>query len=741
MLGAESFVLYDGESATTNADSRDGGPKFEAGGGLGKNSLEDASTDPHSGKFCGRWTYGEEGSNATFIVDPTWMGIPIDNVTGLEFWARGEKGGEGLILSLCDRKKGRPKEGDGFFSPVALKGISKAWKKYSVPLAVLRKVPAGQRPLEMDIFLGFELRGPKAGETVYLDDVKFLAKPREEIIYAPIKLNQLGYRPGDAKTAVLNSAAETFQVVEALGGKPAFQGKAEFVTKFDPESGDPVSWADFSGLTLTGKYRIVLPGGLKSAAFEISETVYDGFFRDMLRVFYYQRCGVELDQGHGGAFTHARCHADDVRAEFAKRGDGTRPAGALDVSGGWHDAGDNNKYSHPIYATLWYLVRAQELFPAKFKDGLLGIPESGNGVADLVDEVRWELDWYLKMQVKEGPEAGMVYSKAGASEAGGKKPKRPYMDDLRYVFEPTTSDTIGFAAATAMLSGFLARQADEGSRALAATCREAALKAWEAYVKSSQDGTRQIPEGGFKNPEGWGGSTAMGNPLAHEQKQMFNAACELYRLTKEARFHEVVKSRLEGYLGLLEGRDPLWGQDEFLGFFSYCSLPEEETDAASVAKMKARVRRYREDVKKYMATTAYRIPLGQVGHFCWGSNSDVLKNGAIFHQLYLWDGREEDLRLARRSFDYVMGLNAVDTFMFTGWGKGRLMYHGVWESSDPEKLPPGYMVGGVDKGDGNGWMSRYPQKCYRDSMNNWSVNEGAIYYQSSAVYVAAIFAP
>ena len=672
------------------------------------------------------------------MADPNWLGINIDQMTNLSFWARGAKGGEQVEIKFYDTRLNKPEKDDGHFKFIKLTNIAVGWTKYSYSLFGLTNGKPGKRPLNLDLFEGFSISGSQPGTVVYFDDMKFGMKDRVELIYAPVKINRLGYRPGDKKTAVINVKADTFSVLDNATKKNAFTGKTLFITEKDRDSGDMVSWIDFSGLNIPGTYIIQLPDGTKSGEFRIADDVYNDIYSDIFRFFYFQRCGSSVDAEYGGKYVRRLCHKGDVKAAFAMRLDGTRPKGTLDVSGGWHDAGDDNKYSPNEFITLWYLVQAYELFPHKFKDGQFRIPENANGIPDIIDEMLWESEWLRKMQVKKGKEAGLVYSKVGQIDDDARNPDIDYLDLPRYVFQPTTADTASFAATMSMMARLLVKQSDRKLQVMGRKYRKAAEKAFEAYMKFSHEGTKQYPSGGFRNPDGWGGSTAVGKNLNEEKKLMFNAACELYALTKDKKYHDIIRKNIDAYITLFKARDITWGVDEFIGFFDYLNLEDKDTDPEVRQKMKETVRLNTDIVNKYVADNAYRVPLGQTGHFCWGSNCDVLKVAANFYYLYLWDRKQEDMDTVRRSFDYVMGLNAVDKNMFTGWGKA-LMFHRYW--NNPEEQPPGYMVGGVDIYDGNAWMSKYPQKCYRDSTHNWAVNEAGIYYQASCFFIFTVFMP
>jgi hypothetical protein len=196
----------------------------------------------------------------------------------------------------------------------------------------------------------------------------------------------------------------------------------------DEDSGDSYSTVDFSAVTETGEFYLFLPGAdLRSYNFEISDDVYDIVGLVATKSFYYQRCNHDrvlpyASGGMGGEWVDGVCHTGDYAAPA---GPGSVDHGALDLRGGWHDAGDYQK-------TLWgrgipEMLFAYEVNPSAWADGRLrlAVPESGNGVPDLLDELRWELDFYVRMQRPDGHfmtsvkgNGGTVNSPPSASDEG-----------------------------------------------------------------------------------------------------------------------------------------------------------------------------------------------------------------------------------------------------------------------------------------------------------------------------------
>ena len=292
----------------------------------------------------------------------------------------------------------------------------------------------------------------------------------------PCKLDHFGYRPGDAKVAVYTADPGPAVEVRTLSGGVAFRvpadGGAIRSMGRDAASGDRVWWVDFSPLAAPGRYRLFSPAlGDTSYEFRLAPDVYDGVLRAALRTFYLQRCGTARPARYAGAWADGEaCHRSDASAGPAE---GQADHGRRDLAGGWHDAGDYNKYVWTAVSNaVPFLLQAWEESPGAFPDGSLGIPESGNGVSDLLDEVRWELDFLLKMQLPDGSVLSRLHA---ATTASGEAP--PSRDPRRrFYHDPTLESGAVFAGTCARASRVFARAGDE-SYALA--LRGAAVRAWD----------------------------------------------------------------------------------------------------------------------------------------------------------------------------------------------------------------------------------------------------------------------
>src|SRR5665213_3646425 len=248
-----------------------------------------------------------------------------------------------------------------------------------------------------------------------------------------IKIDTIGYRPADPKFAVITADPKGWvEVRNVPSGKTVLKIPASAIKdmgqdKTDPPLyGDHVWQVDFSSLTIEGHYQIVAPTlGALSYDFVISKNIYNKAALLALKSFFYQRCGIAKTARFADNWADDQpCHLSDktVKPLCTTGGDyGEKDYGVLDLSGGWHDAGDfEKKIGHSSdcgvdsygYSgeTLWYLMTAYEWNPLLFENYASNIPESGNGIPDILNEAKWELDWYLKLQRPDGHVIAKIFT-------------------------------------------------------------------------------------------------------------------------------------------------------------------------------------------------------------------------------------------------------------------------------------------------------------------------------------------
>jgi len=211
-----------------------------------------------------------------------------------------------------------------------------------------------------------------------------------------IRINQLGYTPSGTKVAVWCSQTvailKSFQLVDATTKKIVFSGNAG--KPFGAYGPYTQSYRlNFSSFNKPGKYYLQA-GGAKSPEFEISSTVYNGAADFCLRYMRQQRTGFN-------PFLNDSCHTHDGYVLYGQKA-GIADSTYINVVGGWHDASDYLQYATTSANATYHLLAAYRDFPKVFKDEKLANGLTGkNGVADVLDEAKWGLDWLLKMHPKD----------------------------------------------------------------------------------------------------------------------------------------------------------------------------------------------------------------------------------------------------------------------------------------------------------------------------------------------------
>ena len=219
---------------------------------------------------------------------------------------------------------------------------------------------------------------------------------KKENVSAWIRINQLGYQPGNVKVAVWCSKdsvqVKTFQLVDAKTKKFVFTGSTgKAFGAYGPFK--QTYRLIFSAFKKPGKYYLQA-GGAKSPEFTIGDDVYKGVADFCLRYMRQQRSGFN-------PFLKDSCHTHDGYVLYGEKA-GIKDSTHIDVVGGWHDASDYLQYSSTSANATYLLLAAYRDFPTVFTDEKLANGLDGkNGMADVLDEAKWGLDWLLKMHPKD----------------------------------------------------------------------------------------------------------------------------------------------------------------------------------------------------------------------------------------------------------------------------------------------------------------------------------------------------
>jgi len=676
---------------------------------------------------------GENGWWSFILAGHDWESYslaPYYANGALEFNVRGAAGAEDFQVSISDIVYGR----DPLTQPStkitlsSLFTVSQEWQHVRIPLTALLPDPGGFNLAQMYTVDFASVNGSPM--TFWLNDIKFTS-PDPEPGFPPIKVNQLGYLPGAPKVALVTGFADelaaqpgdSFEVRELVGNRVAYAGELTLAADEDPVvSGERLLAADFSELTAPGDYYLALdtPRADRSPAFTVGDGIYGRLLTDAQRYFYLQRSGVALEAQYAGQFARGAGHLQDASAEFR--------SGVLaprNVAGGWYDAGDFGKYVNAGATAVSDLLWAYELFPNQFPDGQNNIPESGNGLPDLLDEVRWELDWLLKMQ---DPDSGGFYHMVQPTEDG----TIPAARGTRYIEDeqdgqtnvrPTSTTGSAVAALAHAALVYAPFDAD-----YAAILQAAAESGW-AYLAANPDGVPPVP-GPYSDND--------------DSDDRFWAAAALYRLTGDPAYDDYVKAVYQDVPTFFTTEtDNAYGVGimGMVGWLNYASSanPDPEVMAYFADIFTGWSARMAE---RWQASPWKLTLLDE--DFYWGSNYVTLTTPLVMLVGARALGLEEDtaVSISQDALNYLLGTNPLRFSYVSGYGEDSLRYpfSQQWSNDGLPDVPPGILAGGPNAYNNTLLFSNFAGKRYVDSQAAWSTNEHTIYWNSTLVFHAALAA-
>ena len=567
--------------------------------------------------------------------------------------------------------------------------------------------------LAFNLGLTPEMISDPGAHTICIDNISLTIKDASRVAVQAgegtpadlIRISQVGYAPGDVKCAVLTDGGDadaSFQVMDEAGNV-VYSGSWD-EPAYDAATGLMLRRGDFSGMQETGTWYIRAQVGgqeITSAPFCVGEDVFSDLRESLARMLYLQRCGVQTYEAGPDTedFTHGVCH--DTKALIYGT-DQTK-----DVSGGWHDAGDYGRYVVSGAKAVADLFAAYTWSGAADDD--FGIPESGNGVSDLLDEARFELDWMLKMQ---DPETGGVYHKVTCRTFPGAVIPEEETDEL--VLSPVSVTATADFAAVMARAGVLYRDIDPQ---FAQAALDAALSAWN-YAKNAEMGT------GFQNPP----EILTGEyPDLYAEDELFWAAAELY-LAGELDFSEV-ESRYGQNIGIEFG----WADMAGYGAMDLLYAQEAAGDLQEILTMALTERA--DAVVRAAAADGFSAGLID---YPWGSNMTVANQGMLLCLAGEVTQNPAYIELAARQRDYLLGVNGPGYCFVTGTGTKSPQHPHHRPSQAAGHVMPGMLSGGPDSYLEDPYAENVLQglasaMCYADNDQSYSTNEVTVYWNSPLI--------
>ena len=481
-----------------------------------------------------------------------------------------------------------------------------------------------------------------------------------------IRVNQLGFRPHDVKTAIAFGRAPLpaqFRVLNAASKAIVFTGRTTVVNGRWGEF-DYHTELDFTALRREGIYVLEF-GSTRSVEFAIGRQTGRDLADELLDFMRQQRCGYN-------PYVDAVCHAFDGRTAYGPLPPGTY----LNASGGWHDAGDQLKYlltssNATAQMLLAYILarespRSQIVFADRFN--ALGQP-GANGIADVLDEARWGLDWMLRLH----PAKDQLYHQVAddRDHKGFRLPQNETVDygwgagSYRVVYfadgrpqglKQYQSESNGVANlagryAAAMALGFQIWKDDPQSRSFALKLLQAGREVYD--LGRAHEGVQQ--------------GNSYGAPYRYAETtwadDMEWGAAELFRATREVGYLRDAKR-----YAVLAGTESWMGKQQagHYQFYPFMNLGHFRLyDLVEPARKKQLAGFYRDELER-TAAQGQTNPYGIGVPFIWCSNNltvALATQGALYERM---TGDHHYRDFTAKQFDWLWGRNPWGISMFTG---------------------------------------------------------------------------
>lgn len=567
---------------------------------------------------------------------------------------------------------------------------------------------------------------------------------------SPVKYAYVHHWQGDLGSLDLAwLKGKQFRLIDQATNKAAFSGTVQFRARADqPETGHvsdtpkanylaaEVWECDFSRFNTPGRYVIAVDGIGCSFPFAIGADVYREAYASVTRGLYHNRSGIalvkpfteferpaphhpKLTPGFAGKLQYTRVRWQDWGSEGGDKVALEKGCvGPLDDAWGWYqDAGDwDAYYSHLNVASC--LLFAYECAPRNFSDQELNIPESGNGVPDILDEAAWLPRFCYRLRqelLRKKWGTGGIGLRVSGDAFGGDGEGVPSYEDVNRTWVVSGEDpwsTLRYAAVAAHLAWCLKLAKVADPQGVDWTKEATESWAWAQKNLSEADAKRHNP-----------------------REVRTYAAAALFRLTGDAQY----LASLDRDTAHLKAGDQLWDTNAY-GPWVYLlgALPGNISAGKADPSL---VERLRTSVLATIRAAAIETPSKRA--LRWGGNfwmpmlvgqqtTPWIMEGIVGYALL----KDSDPMLAKQcraavvtSCDYVLGTNALNHTWVTGLGPRHVtqVFHlDAWYNGKPT-MHPGLIPYGPwkkEKDIGQGpWDQAWPHKTVYPVIDHWPGNE------------------
>ena len=468
-----------------------------------------------------------------------------------------------------------------------------------------------------------------------------------------IRINQLGYLPDATKIAVLISTealdVQEFTIEDAFTGKELLRSRSVEAT--GPMGRMAGTWRlDFSDFRHTGSV-VLKAGGVSSGAFAIGPNVYDGTADFVLNYMRQQRCGFN-------PFVRDSCHKKDGIIIYHP----TKTGQYLDVRGGWHDASDCLQYTTTSANAVYQMMTAWKAAPEAFGDSYdaMGLP-GANGVPDIIDEIKWGMDWLLRMN----PQPGEFYNQL-ADDRDHVGMRLPPDDQADYGWGPGGARPVYYVSGEPQMRGRKTGRMNSTTGVASITAKFSSNYALGAEVLAPfypeyAAQLRQRADEGFRAGEarpGYSQTASVLSPYIYEETNwtddMELAGAELYRLTGDRAYLDKAVE-----YGRMEPVTPWMGADSALHYQWYPFMNMGHARIAELGGPRVRaefVRNLRTGIERTWEK-AQNSPFlhGIPGIWCSNNLTTAMLTQCILYRELSGDRSYEKMEGALR--DWLLGCN------------------------------------------------------------------------------------
>ena len=543
-----------------------------------------------------------------------------------------------------------------------------------------------------------------------------------------IRLNQVGYRSDAVKRAIVTEGGNIFWVVDSTTGQIAYANAVE-AGRYEPTAGEVVNYCDFTDFTTPGMYYLVVDLNYQkiSYPFTISDDVLDPVHQLLLKAFYFNRCGCTIKDTEYSLY-HAVCHTGDAKVleftdEYTVNANGdkayeVRETGEVvsgsKLLGGWHDAGDYGRYTPWEANSVGKMMLSYILNPDAYGDDT-GIPESGNGIPDVLDEARYTLEWLTNMQRADGA----FYHRLTAMYHAGFD-MEPTEDTSTFYLWPVSLEGTSTAAGALAIASYVYADIDPE---FASKCLNLAITAYDWCKSNLSIGLYPADTG------------LTGNPRTSNYKLEFSyAASALYSATGDQSYH----NDLLNYCTNITGQGT--NHSVICAALNYILNPTDQPLNETIIKQYSNL--FAAAGKNQTAkfnSTAYE--------FCYYvslyANQGVIAISTALVLDELYNGSDNSL-LISENINYILGKNATGYSGVLGVGYQQIL------NPHLRFYTPGWLTGGASEySQLKARFAKYletetrispndpPLKCYVDEYVYFQLNEPTISSNSNALIVFA----